>query len=102
MRAHVGRAALTALGFGLATTLAWAKALPCVIAKVTHHPCPGCGSTRAVLALLVGDFDGVLRANPFGPVMAIVMGILAVEAVLSVLRDGDLRHVATGPRGRVL
>ena len=95
-RLYWRRAALTAAGLGLVAALLAAKAVPCGFAALTHHPCPGCGSTRAVLALVSGDLDGVLRYNPFGPVMAVVLGVLVMQAVASVLREGDLRRVG-GP-----
>lgn len=93
-----GRAAITALALGAFGALLAAKAVPCGFATVTHHPCPGCGSTRAVLALFSGDLRGMLRYNPFGPVMAAILGVLVVQAIVSMLLDGDLRRVG----GRVL
>lgn len=87
------RAALVTALLGAFGAVLAAKAVPCGFAAVTHHPCPGCGSTRAVLALFSGDLDGVLRNNPFGPVMAVVLGVLVVQTILSVLRHGDLRDV---------
>ncbi|MBQ2952833.1 MAG: DUF2752 domain-containing protein [Clostridia bacterium] len=33
----------------------------CIIQRLTGVPCPGCGMTRAVLALLAGDVPGALR-----------------------------------------
>lgn len=35
----------------------------CLIQRLTGIPCPGCGMTRAVLALLRGDFAGALRLH---------------------------------------
>lgn len=92
-----GRAALVTVLLGAFGALLWAKAVPCAFATVTHHPCPGCGSTRAVLALVSGDLAGVLRNNPFGPPMAVVLGVVVVQAILSVLFHGDFRGVG-GPR----
>ena len=76
--------------------------VPCAFARVTHLPCPGCGSTRAVAALLRGDLTGVLHMNPLGPVMALVLGLLAVEAIVSVLKTGDARRVGSTRAGRFL
>ena len=36
----------------------------CLIQRTTGYPCPTCGSTRSVLALLRGDLPGSLRASP--------------------------------------
>lgn len=38
----------------------------CIIKSVTGIPCPSCGTTRAVSALVKGDFVGSLLLNPFG------------------------------------
>ncbi len=38
---------------------------PCVFHRVTGLYCPGCGGTRAVEALLQGDFFTCLRYHPF-------------------------------------
>lgn len=92
-----GRAAIATLLVTALATLLAASAVPCGFAAMTHHPCPGCGSTRAVLALARGDLGAVVRNNPFGPVMALVLGLLVVQTIASTLRHGDLR--AVGGRG---
>lgn len=35
----------------------------CIIRRMTGIPCPGCGMTRAVLAILRGDIAGALRLH---------------------------------------
>lgn len=42
---------------------------PCTFYQLTGFPCPGCGNTRSVLALLKGNFLLSLRYNIF-PLMA--------------------------------
>ena len=37
---------------------------PCLLRSVTGWLCPGCGSTRALHALVHGDFGTALRLNP--------------------------------------
>ena len=37
--------------------------LGCPLLRLTGIPCPGCGMTRAVLALLRGDFAGALQLH---------------------------------------
>ena len=37
---------------------------PCIFHHITGLYCPGCGSTRAIHALLHGDLLGALRFNP--------------------------------------
>jgi hypothetical protein len=96
------RAATTFALFGVLALLLYAKAVPCVFARLFHLPCPGCGSTRAVLALLAGDVHGVLRFNPFGPAIALLLAAFGMQAVLSAARHGDFRDVGAGRLGRVL
>src|SRR5258707_535146 len=83
------RAALAAALLGVLAGLLYAKTIPCAFATVFHRPCPGCGSTRAVVALLHADLHGVLMYNPFGPVMAALIGVLGLQALASVLVHGD-------------
>ncbi|MFO0740724.1 MAG: DUF2752 domain-containing protein [Labilithrix sp.] len=81
---------------GALFALLYAGAVPCMFAKLTRHPCPGCGSTRSVLALFHGDVHGVLANNPLGPAAALLMGIFAAQAWLSLLKWGDLREAGQG------
>ena len=39
--------------------------LPCVFKGVTSIPCPGCGMTRACLAIFQGEFSTAWRYHPF-------------------------------------
>ncbi len=39
--------------------------IPCVLHAVTDVPCPGCGMTRACLALIHGHFADAWRYHPF-------------------------------------
>ena len=85
--------ALRLLAGGLAfAALLWASAMPCLFAAVTRLPCPGCGSTRSVHALVRGDLHGVLHFNPFGPVVAALLGALGCLMFGWMLRDGDLQR----------
>ena len=36
----------------------------CVVKAVTGYPCPGCGITRGLLAILRGDLREAWRRNP--------------------------------------
>ena len=38
--------------------------LPCIFKGVTGIPCPGCGMTRACLAILQGEFSTAWRYHP--------------------------------------
>lgn len=96
---RLGRAGLAVGLFGLFGVLLSAQAIPCSFARLFHTPCPGCGSTRAVLALVHGDLHGVLHYNPFGPVMALLIGVLGLQSFVSVLLHGDFRDAGAGRAG---
>ncbi len=64
------------LGAGVAAqTFAFAPGdlalLPCPIHSLTGIPCPGCGMTRACIALAGGDFGNALIYNPFSIVLVL-------------------------------
>ncbi len=58
----------------------------CPIHRFAHIPCPSCGSTRSVLALMNGDLAGGLYWNPLGyfifAVLLIVPFWIAYDLVL--------------------
>lgn len=45
----------------------------CPVRRLFGVPCPGCGSTRAVLLLLRGDFFGAATMNPVAVALSIVV-----------------------------
>ncbi|XYH92315.1 DUF2752 domain-containing protein [Sorangium sp. So ce1128] len=60
----------------------------CPFAIVTRHPCPGCGLTRATLALAHGRVAEALHFHPLSPIMApLVVAALAYNAAIYV-KDG--------------
>jgi hypothetical protein len=53
----------------------------CPSAALLGIPCPGCGLTRATLALFHGDFAAALRFHPLVPVlMPVYLGLLGMIA----------------------
>lgn len=78
------RALAWVLAAGTLSAVAVAPALPalaryappCVFHALTGVPCPGCGSTRAVLAFFRGDFAAALAFNPL-VATALAAGLLA-------------------------
>ncbi len=45
----------------------------CPFRRLTHLPCPGCGMTRALLALGRGDLHGALTFHPLSPFVAALL-----------------------------
>lgn len=59
----------------------------CPFAIITRHPCPGCGLTRATLALAHGQLGEALHFHPLAPVMSpLVLGAFALNAWSYVTR----------------
>jgi len=42
----------------------------CLLRRVFHLPCPGCGMTRAFAALAKGDWSTAVALHPLAPVLA--------------------------------
>lgn len=66
------------LGLGLALPhLPGNAGLPCPLRTVTGVPCPFCGLTTSVKAVLRGDGHGAWAANPFG-LLVVAFALLIV------------------------
>jgi uncharacterized protein DUF2752 len=42
----------------------------CLLRRLFHLPCPGCGMTRAFAALAKGDWSAAVTLHPLAPVLA--------------------------------
>lgn len=99
IRRRVVRATLSAVVMAAFAAVMLSGVVQCPVASLTHHPCPGCGSTRAVRALLSLDFATAFRFNPAAPVVAGCIGVLALEGLWLVARDGNAGRLAMRPPG---
>ncbi len=85
---------------GLTELLAWLKSRDappvCIVYRATGHPCPTCGSTRLVLAVLRGDLLEAFLYNP------LVFAVFVAAGAWLVLRIGFKRRVVliTSARAR--
>lgn len=64
----------------------------CVFINLTGYPCPSCGMTRSVMALVRLDFDRAVHMNPFGLVFVGIFGLWWVNS---------LYELAAGRRTRI-
>lgn len=48
----------------------------CIIKSSTGFPCPSCGSTRSIIAILNGNFYNALYLNPLGYLVGLIMILL--------------------------
>jgi hypothetical protein len=78
-RSPVERAAFTALAGLLGAALLFSPVKLCLMALLLRLPCPGCGMTRATLALLRGDFARAFALHP----LSLVIGPLAAAAIMA-------------------
>lgn len=92
--ARVGLAALYGAAAAALGGVLGSGVIRCPFAALTHHPCPGCGSTRAVVALLSLHFGEAFRLNPCAPFVAAAAGALLLEGLFRVVRDGHARDLA--------
>ena len=80
----LGRRALTVGVWSSPILVATVLDIPiCPIRIVYRTPCPGCGVTRATVAMLLGNWSLSLEMNPAAPlVVPIVVGLVAANVVL--------------------
>ena len=57
----------------------------CIIKHVTGIPCPSCGSTRAVLAILDGNFLQSILLNPIGIILLMLLLTLPVWVMYDLI-----------------
>ncbi len=62
----------------------------CIFYELTHLYCPGCGSGRALLALLRLDIGGALSYNFFFVIFLLPIGYYLLKLYLKVVLRRDL------------
>ncbi len=89
---HQGTVGRAALASGALAALAFLLVLPvklCLFAIVLGAPCPGCGMTRALLALLRGDVHRALLLNPLAFAIMPLGALVVARHFLAYVRTGD-------------
>jgi hypothetical protein len=83
------RRAARLTAYGAAFALLVLLGIPvCPFAAITRHPCPGCGLTRASLALLRGQIGEAVRLHPLAPVVTPVLAGWVLYAGVVYVREG--------------
>jgi hypothetical protein len=57
----------------------------CLVKHITGVPCPSCGSTRSVMALINGNLAEAMYINPFGFIIAAFMLLVPIWLALDFL-----------------
>ena len=70
---------------------------PCLFHLTTGLSCPGCGSTRAVLALLRLDIEEAFSYNLLFPVTFIYLIFVYLRSALTHLRTGRFIYRSPAP-----
>jgi hypothetical protein len=73
-----GSMGLAQIGLTMRHLPAW----PCPFFHLTGIPCPGCGATRACVALLRGHWAESLRMHALGSVFLVVIVLLLIGGLL--------------------
>jgi Protein of unknown function (DUF2752) len=87
LRPGVARRAVVALTLVAAALLVALSDTPlCPTALVLGIPCPGCGLTRATLALLRGDLRAAVGFHPLAPVLVPLLAGVFGKALFDYVR----------------
>lgn len=54
---------------------------------ITNVPCPSCGSTRAILSILHGEFSKGFYLNPLGYILILIILITPIWLIHDLLRN---------------
>ncbi len=101
-KAFLGRAAGAAAGVGLFGLFLLVVRVRCPLAEFFHVPCPACGSTRSVWALLHLDVVAALHFNPVAPFVFLLIGLVAARAIFLVAREGSTQCLSQGRFGKFI
>jgi hypothetical protein len=58
---------------------------PCFIKNVTGIACPSCGTTRAMIMLLQGNFRQSIMLNPLGLLSAMLLIVIPIWLILDLV-----------------
>jgi hypothetical protein len=83
------RAAIVVACGTVVTAILLAPIRLCLVASLFHVPCPGCGMTRAALALLRGDFGRAFSFHPLAIVLVPFVGAIFARQIMCYVRTGN-------------
>lgn len=68
------------------------RGLPCVFNMLTHFKCPGCGNSRAALALLRLDFRAAFGYNALFPLEFLYLGYVFIYSARQYIKTGEANY----------
>lgn len=71
--------------------------VPCLFHRLTGLQCPGCGSTRAVLALLRLDISAAVSYNLMFPLTALYLIFVYLRCAAACLKTGRFSYRSPAP-----
>lgn len=90
-------AAILIVGLALYVLAKIGHPVPCLFHKLTGLQCPGCGNTRAVLALLELDIVGALSYNYLFPVCVFYLCFVYIRCAIAYYRTGKFTYRTPAP-----
>lgn len=81
-----------AAGLLLAFLVYQGLSIPCIFRKLTGLQCPGCGNTRATMALLRLEFGAVLRYNLSYPLQMLYVLRIYFVCIRNYMRRGHFAY----------
>jgi hypothetical protein len=61
----------------------------CLFKDLTGIPCPSCGTTRSLVALIHGNLKEALEINPLGLIIAIALVVVPLWIITDMLKKSD-------------
>lgn len=65
----------------------------CLFKRLFHIPCPSCGATRAIAALMQGEVKEALLLNPIGILLALMLVGIPLWILADVILKKDSYHL---------
>jgi hypothetical protein len=92
------RAGVASIGGAALLALLLSPIKVCLVAALLHVPCPGCGLTRAAIALVCGDFAGAFTLHPLSFALVPLLAAVAAVHVVRYVRTGTALGASPLPR----
>lgn len=83
---------VAAAGLACALLVLWGLKIPCLFHTLTKLHCPGCGNTRAAMALLRLELGAMLHYNLMFPVQMLYVARVYILCAARYVREGKFAY----------